>query len=96
MTEQGSAVTRSRDYKRWVNLNADWLQPYATRIANRNRTLTNFVQYMLRCQLQQVLDHAESRDVYLLVNPVAVIPPVPQRMKVSLEAHLASRKQELS
>lgn len=96
MTEQGSAVTRSRDYKRWVNLNADWLQPYATRMANRNRTLTNFVQYLLRCQLQQVLDHAESRDVYLLVNPVAVIPPVPQRMKVSLEAHLASRKQELS
>ena len=90
-----AALETERDYKSWVNINSGWLQPYATRLATRNRTLVHYVQYMLRRQLRQSLEHAESRDVYLLVNPVAMLPAVPRRMAVSLEAHLASRMRDL-
>lgn len=90
-TDQGHAVTRSRDYKRFVNANASWLQPYATRVAGRSRTVVHYVQYLLRRQVSQVLDHAVARDVYLLLAPATVTPPVPRRMTVTLEAHLASR-----
>ncbi len=91
LTVEGKRLIHSRMFRRFVAQEASWLQGYTTMLSLRSRTLAAYIQFVLRRQLQTMVDYAVEHDLLLMVGSAPLVPEQPRRMARSLEEHLASR-----
>ena len=68
--EKGKATIESKEFKRWLEENREWLEPYALwlnrRSAHDDDTLfVYYVQYHLHLQLKTAADEARSKGIFI-------------------------------